>query len=260
MKLLSALAMLALFGCATTKAPGDSGNAKVVAPAFYTLKEGAKAVNKTPLPNKTEIMVNWTYTDGSKKTKEGFVGWDLDHDGRFDMLEVLGPDGEPQMWAYDFDGDGVIDAVDKSKMEQNLTADAKDVIAPKNQAVTGSTEAPKEKTAPGGEAAKVRPMPKPAEAPKDQPLPAATEDLSTDVKADLKPEKNKAEEKKPEVKKSVEKEDLAAPESLKTPPPEPKKRMLLKPADAPKEKAPEKTVEDLKAELREAMSPDALAH
>ncbi|MEI6397856.1 MAG: hypothetical protein WCO71_03705 [Pseudomonadota bacterium] len=237
MKLISALAMLALFGCATTKAPKDSGNAKVVAPAFYTLKEGAKAVNKTPLPNKTEIMVNWTYTDGSKKTKEGFVGWDLDHDGRFDMLEVLGPDGEPQMWAYDFDGDGVIDAVDKSKMEQNLTADAKDVIAPKNQAVTGSTEAPKEK-----------------------PAPAATEDLSTDVKADLKPEKNKAEEKKPEVKKSVEKEDLAAPESLKTPPPEPKKRMLLKPADAPKEKAPEKTVEDLKAELREAMSPDAPAH
>ena len=116
--------MVAFFGCATTDTPDDSAKAKEAAPAFYTLKEGSKMLNSAPLPNKTEIMVNWTYTDGSKKSKEGFRGWDIDHDGRFDMLEVLGPDGEPQMWAYDFDGDGVIDAVDKRPMEKNSSDDA----------------------------------------------------------------------------------------------------------------------------------------
>lgn len=228
MKILSALVAGTLVGCATTNTPDDSGKPKVVAPAFYTLKEGSKMVNKAPLPNKTEIMVNWTYTDGSKKSKEGFRGWDLDHDGRFDMLEVLGPDGEHQMWAYDFDGDGVIDAVDKSKMEQNLTADATDVSISQNAGMNG-----------------------PVEAPKNKPAPPATEDMSTSVKPELKTDLKQA-----DVKEDL-KADQKATESLKTPPEEPKKRTLLKPADAPKERTTEKALEDLKAELRERMSPDA---
>ncbi len=92
---------------------------KSLAPSFYTLKEGAKIKNIAPLPNKTEIIVNWTYSDGGKKTQEGFRGWDFDHDGRFDMLEVLDQKGKPSVWAYDFDGDGLIDTVQKIDAEKH---------------------------------------------------------------------------------------------------------------------------------------------
>jgi hypothetical protein len=93
---------------------------KPVVPSFYTLKEGVKVQYAAPLPNKTEIMVNWTYSDGGKKTQEGFRGWDFDHDGRFEMLEVLDPNGKPTMWAYDFNADGVIDFVQKTEAPPKL--------------------------------------------------------------------------------------------------------------------------------------------
>lgn len=84
-------------------------------PSSYMLNEGQKIENNKPLPDMTKLMVNWTYSDGEKKEQEGFRGWDFDHDGRFEMLEVLDTQGKPYMWAYDFDGDGVVDAVDKEK-------------------------------------------------------------------------------------------------------------------------------------------------
>jgi hypothetical protein len=91
----------------------DGGKAKPAPPSFYTLKQGTKLQNAAPLPDRTEIMVNWTFSDGSQKTQEGFRGWDFDHDGRFEMLEVLDQNGKPAMWAYDFNADGVIDLVKK---------------------------------------------------------------------------------------------------------------------------------------------------
>jgi hypothetical protein len=42
----------------------------------------------------------------------GFRGWDFDGDNRFDLLEVLKPDGSVQMRAYDLDGDGVVDVTE----------------------------------------------------------------------------------------------------------------------------------------------------
>ncbi len=101
------------------KGSGDQAS-KTVVPSFYTLKEGVKVNNEAPMPNKTEIMVNWTYSDGGKKTQEGFRGWDFDHDGRFEMLEVLDPSGKPTMWAYDFNADGVIDLVQKSTSNHDV--------------------------------------------------------------------------------------------------------------------------------------------
>lgn len=101
------------------EASGNQPSTPVV-PSFYTLKEGVKVSYEAPLPNKTEIMVNWTYSDGGKKTQEGFRGWDFDHDGRFEMLEVLDPSGKPTMWAYDFNADGVIDLVQKSVSNHNI--------------------------------------------------------------------------------------------------------------------------------------------
>ena len=49
------------------------------------------------------------YKNGDRKTQTGFRGWDMDGDGRFELLEVLDPDGTVQARVYDFDGDGRID-------------------------------------------------------------------------------------------------------------------------------------------------------
>jgi hypothetical protein len=121
--------------CSTTtelKAEADQSpeKAKSAGPAFYILKEGDKVENKLPLPNKTQIMVNWTYSDGSKKSKEGFRGWDMDHDGRFDMLEVVDVQGQIVSWAYDFDGDGVIDAIENAKPVQVSAQDLRQSEVP----------------------------------------------------------------------------------------------------------------------------------
>lgn len=126
-KFLSLLVLGLLGGCATAPVVEEDAE-KTVMPAFYTLKEGDKIAHKMPLPNLTKIYVNWTYSDGGKKSKEGFRGWDMDHDGRFDMLEVLDVTGKPYMWAFDFDGDGVIDAVDKKKAPDMATGDASDLL------------------------------------------------------------------------------------------------------------------------------------
>ena len=114
MKILSTMVVLGFFGCVTPNNSNEIAQVKVVTPALYTLKEGDKIQNKLPLPNQTKILVKWTQRNGEKKTQEGFRGWDVDHDGRFDMLEALDPEGNPNMWAYDFDGDGVIDLVEKA--------------------------------------------------------------------------------------------------------------------------------------------------
>jgi hypothetical protein len=60
-----------------------------------------------------DIGVNWTYSNG-EKTKGSYRGWDFDRDGQFDMLEVLSQDGDQVSWAYDFDGDALIDVVELS--------------------------------------------------------------------------------------------------------------------------------------------------
>lgn len=114
MKVWTIVAGLSFVGCATTQSP-DAEDIKNATPAFYTLKEGATIQHKAPLPNLTKIFVNWTYSDGGKSSQEGFRGWDIDRDGNFDMLEALDADGKPYMWAYDFDGNGVIDAVTGGK-------------------------------------------------------------------------------------------------------------------------------------------------
>jgi hypothetical protein len=99
--------------CATTtKSDTEVSEKKPAGPAFYVLREGDKISYPMPLPERTQVLVDWTYSDGAKHSKEGFRGWDVNHDGRFDMVEVLDEAGKPVSWAYDFNGDFVIDAVE----------------------------------------------------------------------------------------------------------------------------------------------------
>ncbi len=91
---------------------------------YYVLKvinpnpdQGPKLLSKkshwspTVLPQKTQILVHWTLEDGYGQSFPGFYGWDLDGDGRFEMLEVLDPKGKVKNQVFDFDGDGKVDHV-----------------------------------------------------------------------------------------------------------------------------------------------------
>jgi hypothetical protein len=92
--------------CASTDEKSDE-NIKT----HYTLTLGKTKVHGEPLANETMIKVNWHHANGDVKTVDGFRGWDFDYDGRFEMIEVLSESGEPQTYVFDFDADGVIDAV-----------------------------------------------------------------------------------------------------------------------------------------------------
>jgi hypothetical protein len=104
---LCALAVTGLVGCATTAPEDLDPKGKKT---HYTLRTGEPLPHAEPKSTETPILVDWYYENGAVLTSEGFRGWDFDHDGRFDMLQVLSEDGQIQGLAFDFDGDGRIDA------------------------------------------------------------------------------------------------------------------------------------------------------
>jgi hypothetical protein len=103
--ILVALALPA--ACVTDKPEGPEGAERT----HYTLKEGQKIKYPKPLPDRTDIAVEWHYSNGATTTSDGFRGWDLNGDDRYEMVEVLNDDGTTRAYVYDFDGDGKVDLV-----------------------------------------------------------------------------------------------------------------------------------------------------
>lgn len=97
--------------CATAPEPEKKGPPE---PVFYTLRTAEPIQHTSPLPNQISIFVDWKLSDGSMVSNEGFRGWDIDHDGKFDVLEVLAADGSTTSWVYDFNADGKIDAMEQT--------------------------------------------------------------------------------------------------------------------------------------------------
>ena len=77
---------------------------------YYTLRNTNVQNHSAPLPTETNLIVEWTYSDGSVQVGQGFRGWDFDHNGKFEALESIDAEGITALWAYDFDEDGKIDA------------------------------------------------------------------------------------------------------------------------------------------------------
>ena len=93
--------------CATTPPPVEEQPIPVR--VGFEVKSTSVIENPSPLQNQSEIEVTWNMSDGSVETQKSFRGWDFDHDGRFDMLEILTSDGKTKSWAMDFNSDGKID-------------------------------------------------------------------------------------------------------------------------------------------------------
>ncbi len=69
-----------------------------------------------PLPVQYPVTLEQTMTNGSVKVDRGFRGWDVNRDGRLDILDVLDEHGQTLTSAFDFDFDGKVDMV-RSRQE-----------------------------------------------------------------------------------------------------------------------------------------------
>ena len=107
-RLLAVCIGFAVAGCSSEEKPKVE---EVVVPqkTHYTLRMGKPILHRAPLPDLTEIFVDWHYNTGKIDKVLGFRGWDVSGDGRIDMLEILDEKGEVIQTAFDFDSDGVVD-------------------------------------------------------------------------------------------------------------------------------------------------------
>ena len=85
----------------------DAEEGEVVAPT-YSLRAGPQVVYPEPLPALTPIYIDRMSSDGKQTSRLGFRGWDFDHDGRFEMVEVLGYRGQLIERLYDLNFDGIV--------------------------------------------------------------------------------------------------------------------------------------------------------
>lgn len=100
-----AFVVISSFSCSTTEKKSENPK------SYYTLRLGDTKDHGSPLPAETRILIDWYSDSGRVTTVDGFVGYDFDRDGRFEMIEVLGANGEPKSYVYDFDGNGKIDKI-----------------------------------------------------------------------------------------------------------------------------------------------------
>ena len=97
---------LVVSGCVTGEADDEGA---MTGETHYTLHRGETKIHPAPLPSETPIMVERFKPGGGSVTSEGFRGWDFNGDGKFEMVDVLGPEGRVEARLYDFDADGTID-------------------------------------------------------------------------------------------------------------------------------------------------------
>ncbi len=60
----------------------------------YTLVAKPTVHQPDPLPDRTDYLITWYFSDESSTEAVEYIGWSFKKDGSIDMLEVL-HDGEP---------------------------------------------------------------------------------------------------------------------------------------------------------------------
>lgn len=110
MKILPILLPLLICVSCTTSNEGLKPQEPVTKSSFK-FRSANLLAHPYPLPTQSTIMVDWTMSDGTTQVAESFRAWDMDHDGQFELLEVLSSDGKTTGWAMDFNADGKIDVL-----------------------------------------------------------------------------------------------------------------------------------------------------
>ena len=105
------LAMVFTSACAT---PSQKSDGPQVIETHSTIETLGTKEHDQPFPSQTEIRVTSWYSDGSRQTRTGLWGWDFNSDGRFDMVEVMGRDGNRAAVVYDFNFDGRVDMTESA--------------------------------------------------------------------------------------------------------------------------------------------------
>lgn len=82
---------------------------EVLAPDHYVLENGPIIVAGSPFPNQHPIYANLYAGDKLLERRLAYRGWDMDHDGKIDMLEYLDTNGQVIRKTYDFNRDGGVD-------------------------------------------------------------------------------------------------------------------------------------------------------
>ena len=113
-------------GCATTEkkttqnprhieslaARSLTGELSKAEPTHYLVTVGKTKVNPDPLPNYVPFWLLQYRGEILVKRYLQFKGWDYNKDGIIDHLTELSDKGEPKASYFDFNFDGVIDAVE----------------------------------------------------------------------------------------------------------------------------------------------------
>jgi len=98
------LISLAVIGCSTTDKTPEGPPKRT----HYLLSTGDTEIHPGLLPRETPVFVEWHYSNGEREKQKGYIGWDFNGDGRFEMVEVLAENGGVETRIFDFNGDGKI--------------------------------------------------------------------------------------------------------------------------------------------------------
>lgn len=89
--------------CASTK------NDEPPKPDHFVLEKGPIIVAGSPFPNQHPIYARIYAGEKLLERRLAYRGWDMDRDGKIDMLEYLDSAGKVIRKTYDFNRDGTID-------------------------------------------------------------------------------------------------------------------------------------------------------
>jgi hypothetical protein len=113
-----ALVVLSLGSCQSAPKPEVSSDAAVEKVVSFTLHEGTLVKNENPLPNYKGVLLDWTVDGETIHGKERYRLWDINKDGRFDMVERLSLTGLSLGFISDFNGDGRPDFIREKIVEK----------------------------------------------------------------------------------------------------------------------------------------------
>ena len=96
-------------GCATPKPVTEAVVPVIPVRTHYVQRVREVVSLQKPLPARTDVDLEWHYSDGSTEVVPGFRLWDMNGDGAPDRVEVLSETGEIAGVASDYTFDGIAD-------------------------------------------------------------------------------------------------------------------------------------------------------